>query len=398
MAKVKFIALMLIVALAGCGLSEPLPRTPFQKALARMPAVIMGLQTRPLKMKGFVFNNIEYTRDVRGLVLETIENEEQRLHWLLAMGNNLDSSVSKVLPLGKWDHTPMLNPTTWKWNIFDVANDHEAISSTANMDDYIDWMNRHNFQVINRQYATVMQSTGRHVDSDVFGSGVVIGPDGVVFIERPIPSDNSTEPAFRLYTGEGQSLMSIPEIYEVSSKLPSDAFTSIVLKLESSVDKHNQLSQEYWNGVPIGSPLSNEQTIEYLGFGRPKTLTWIGIAHTTKNGRHGLQFELLYSSEEEAKNDIPSIEKAISKAKGRFTKKDWWKQDMRLLEPTISQDGKFITIWSDFDMDPQVRQKIEKNDITYKEAESLWLDDVPALVDFLYKLERHDYGPFWQRE
>lgn len=396
MAKMKLVVLSLIVVLAGCGKSEPLPRTPFQKALARMPAMIMGLETRPLKMKGFVFNNIEHTRDVRGLVIEPIEKEEPRLHWLYAMGNNLDSSISKVLPLGKWDHTQLLNPTTWKWNIFDVANDHEAISSTADMEEYIEWMNRHNFQVINRQYATVMQRTGRHVDSDVFGSGVVIGPDGVVFIERSIPTDNSTEPAFRLYTGEGQSLMSIPEIYEVSSKLPEDAFTSMVLNLETSVSTHNQLSQDYWHGIPIGYPLESGQTIEYLGFGRPKTLTWLGIAHTTKNNRHGLQFELLYTSEEEAKKDLPQLKKAISQAKGRFTKKDWWKQDMRLLEPTFVQEGKFVSIWSDYDMDPQVREKIEKIDMTYKEAESLWLDDVPALVDFLYKLDRHDYGPFWQ--
>lgn len=398
MAKIRLVALALVVALAGCGQSEPLPRTAFQKALARMPAMIMGIQTRPLKMKGFVFNNIEYTRDVRGLVIQTIEKEEPRLHWLLGMGNNIDSSVSKVLPLGKWDHTEMMNPTTWKWNIFDVSNDHEVICSTADMDKFIDWMNRHNFQIINREYATVMQSTGRHVDSDVFGSGVVIGPDGAVFVERQIPSDNSLEPAFRLYTGEGESLMSVPEIYEVTSKLPENAFTSMVLKLESSVSKHNQLSQEYWHGIPIGSPLDPEQTITYQGFGRPNTLTWMGVSHTTKNGRHGLQFELLYTSEDEAKKDMPKLTEAIAQAQGRFTKKAWWTQDMRLLEPEIKQDGKFISIWSDFDMPPQTREKIEKNGMTYKEAESLWIDDVPALVDFLYKLERHDYGPFWQKE
>ncbi len=398
MAKVRFFALAAIIFLASCGSKEPLPRTPFQKALARMPAIIMNTEMRPLKMKGFVFNNIAYTKDERRLVVETIENEENRVNWLLSMGHNIGSSVDRVLPLGKWNHTELMNPTTWKWNIYDISNDHEVICSTTDMEKFIAWMARHSFEVINRQYATVMQRVGRHVDSDVFGSGVVIGSDGAVYIERQIPSDNTIDPAFRLYTGEGQSLMSVPAIYEVSSRLPENAFTSMVLKLDTSVSRHNQMSQDYYGGIPIGVPLEPDQTTKALELGRPESLKWLGIAHTLKNGRHGLQFQLLYNSEEEAKKDLPDLEKSIDQSLGRFTKKNWWKDDLYLMKPEFTQDGKFISIWADFDIDPKWRDKIEKLDLTQKESTEVWLQEVRALYDFLDKLERHDYGPFWTRD
>jgi hypothetical protein len=398
MAKVRIAIIAVAVFLASCGPGEPLPRTPFQKALARMPAMIMGLEMRPLKMRGFVFNNVEYTKDERYLVLEKIEDEKTRVDWLLSMGHNIGSSVDRVLPLGKWNHTDVMNPTTWKWNIYNLSNDHEVICTDANQEEFINWMNRHSFQVINRQHATVMQRAGRHIDSDVFGSGVVIGPDGAVFIERQIPSDNSLEPAFRLYTGEGQSLMSIPEIYEVTSRLPQDAFTSMVFKLDSSVSKHNQLSQDYWGGIPIGVPLDPAQTITALDLGRPDTLAWIGVAHRIKNKRHGLQFELMYASEDEAKNDLKPLERAISESVGRFTKKNWWIDDLYLMKPEVSQEGKFISIWADFDIDPKWRGKIESLQLTQKESTEIWLQEVRALFDFLDKLLRHDYGPFWIRE
>jgi hypothetical protein len=399
MAKIRTAIVTLLVLLAtGCGSSEPLPRTPFQKALARMPSMIMGLEMRPLKMKGFVFNNVAYTKDERRLVLQKIDREEPRLNWLLSMGHNIGSSVDRVLPLGKWNHTDLMNPTTWKWNIYDISNDHEVICSDANMDEFITWMTRHSFQILNRQYATVLQQVGRHVDADVFGSGVVIGPDGAVYIERQIPSDNTLDPAFRLYTGEGQSLMVVPEIYEVTSRLPENAFTSMVLKLDTSVSKHNQQSQEYWGGIPIGVPLEQEQTVSALNLGRPKSLTWMGVAHILRNGRHGLQFELLYSSEEDAKNDLVPLQIAIKESMGRFTKKNWWKEDLYLMEPEIKVDGKFISIWADFDIDEKWRDKIEKLDLTQKESEEAWLEQVRALFDFLDKLQRHDYGPFWTAE
>jgi hypothetical protein len=192
--------------------------------------------------------------------------------------------------------------------------------------------------------------------------------------------------------------MSIPEIYEVSSRLPENAFTSMVLKLDTSVSKHNQLSKDYYQGVPIGVVLDPDQTIKALELGRPKTLTWLGISHTVKNGRHGLQFELLYDNEEDAKNDLAPLEKAITESIGRFTKKNWWKDDLYLAKPQVKQDGKFISIWSDFDIDPKWRTQIESLTLTPKENTEIWLQEVRALYDFLDKLDRHDYGPFWQRD
>ncbi len=391
----RLFAIALVLLFSGCGqASRPVPANPFQKALDRMPAKIMGLKLRPLKMRGFVFNNIKETARSRKLQTWPLLAEDELKQWLLGMGHNIPSSTDSAVDLGVWRHTEVLNPSTWAYNCFDITRDHEVIATDANLKDFETWMVRHNFDVVEREPALYLMQSGFHRDAVVFGSGIVAGPDGVMFICREVPTDGSLPWAYGLYEGNEESLLSVPEIAELTSKLPTDLYTGLALRLESSVSEHNQKTVKDDTGM-LGQPLTPEQTSGALDLGRPKTLKWVGIAHVKEGGKHGLKFELLYENDAEARRDTAKLAKAIEIWQGRFTKKNWWKDDLRLGAPIITTQGKFTTIWAPFNIPTDIEKKLETQNMTDKEKTELWFE-VRALFDFLDKLDRRDYGPFWQ--
>lgn len=388
------IFLILIAFASSCGqASRPVPVNPFQKALDRIPAKIMGLKLRPLRIRGFVFNNIKETALSRRLPTWPLLAENELKQWLLGMGHNIPSSTDSAVDLGVWRHSEMLNPSTWSYNCFDITRDHEVIATSANINDFETWMVRHNFDVVEKEPALYLKQDGFHRDAVVFGSGVVVGPDGVMFICREVPTDGSLLWAYGLYNDE-ESLLSIPEITEITSKLPTDLYTGLVLKLDMSVSDYNQQTVKDETGM-LGQPLTLEQTSEALELGRPKTLKWLGIAHAKVDGKQGLKFELFYENETEAAKDSGNLSNAIKYCQGRFTKKNWWKDDLHLGSPTITTKGKFTTLWAPFLINDETKKKLETLNMTKEEKTELWFE-VRALFDFLDKLDRRDYGPFWQ--
>lgn len=380
---------------SGCnGSDRPYPTNTFQQALDRMPKKIMSLSGRPLRMKGFVFNNIRHAAKSRNLSYWPVANTEEIKDWLLGMGHNVGSATDAAVDLGNWRHTEMLNPTSWIWNCFDVTKDHEVIKSEAPIQAFVTWMERHNFEVKAREPAIVLSQAGFHRDSVVFGSGTVTGPDGVTFINRDVPEDGTIIPAFEIYSKDGESLLAVPEIRELSGRMPDDIFTGFVCKLDSPVSIHNQITFKDDTGMS-GVPLTADQTIETIKLGRPKTLGWFSCAHLVKNNEHGLSWEFLYDSEEEARKDLPNLAQAIETIKGRFTKKSWWYEDLHLNKPEITQEGKFVKIWATFNLAPDIKEKIQTLKMTSEEKKELWFD-VRALFDLQDKFLRRDYGILWQ--
>jgi hypothetical protein len=395
--KIKKLTLCcaVLLMLSGClGSNRPYPVNTFQKALDRMPKQIMSVPGRTLWMKAFVFNNIKLSAKSRNISTWPLADTEEIKDWLLAMGHNVGSATDAAVDLGNWRHTEMLNPTSWDWNCYDVPKDHEVIKSEAPIQAFITWMERHNFEVKAREPAIVLSQAGFHRDSVVFGSGTVTGTDGVTFINREVPEDGTIIPAFEIYSKDGESLLAVPEILELTGRMPDDIFTGFVCKLESSISNHNQITIKDDTGMS-GVPLTADQTIEAIKFGRPKTLTWFSCAHLIKNNEHGLSWEFLYDSEEEAKKDLPNLKQAIETAKGRFTNKSWWYEDLHLTKPEITQDGKYIKIWASFNIAPEIKEKIRTLNMTKEERKELWFE-VRALFDLQDKFLRRDYGILWQ--
>jgi len=355
----------------------------------------MSLNLRPLRMRGFVFNDIRKTGESRNLPNWIQLSEGDLKNWLLGMGNNVSASVDSVIDLGVWRHTEVLNPSTWVYNCYDITRDHELIMTEANMDEFQTWILRHNFAIVKTQPAVYLEKTGYHNDSNVFGSGVVYGNDGVVFIEREIPPDQSSKMAYNLYLDEEKSLLSVPEIELLTSRIPNDYFSSLVCKLSTSVSEYNIVTKTDSSGM-LGQPLSPDDTAKVLELGRPKTLNWFSVTHTTRNGEHGLSWELMYESEDEAKKDLPNLKRAIKECKDSTRdKRLWWSEALHLNPPTITTEGNFIKLWATFKIPADVKQKIESNNLTPDEKKSLWFD-VPALYDVLTKLHGRDYGILWQ--
>ncbi|HOO96818.1 MAG TPA: hypothetical protein PKV16_05430 [Caldisericia bacterium] len=388
-----------ILLLASCGetrVTKIEPTNPMQEALSRMPASIMELESRPLKMKAFIFNNIELTARDRGLPTWHQITDEELIHWILSMGHNMPSSIDTVVDLGKWRHTEFLNPSTWKMNAFDYTRDHEVIFSKADSDEYLTWMLRHNFEVYTSDYAIYLRvERMHHRDAYAFGSGVIKADDGATFICREIPTDGTLDGAYGIYTGESQSILAYPDLFEVSAAVPDDAFTSIICRLETSISKHNQVTSADKTGFS-GVPLEEEQTIWAIENGRPEGLLWFSASHIKRDGHHGLLWSLVYDGEETATADLPKLQGAIATATGRFTKRMWWSEDLHLSTPEFVQNGNKIDIWAEYDIPEPERAKIESLEMTDQEMEELWLQYVRGVFDIFDKLERHDYGVFWQ--
>ncbi|MEZ4812139.1 MAG: hypothetical protein R2883_01375 [Caldisericia bacterium] len=399
----SILALTLVCMLCvSCGgdeiikITEPMPTNPIQQALSKMPLSIMDLPGRDLKMKAFIFNNIELTAKSRNLANYMLVNENEQISWLFKMGHNVTSSMNSVIDFGKWHHTEFMNQTTWKMNIFDYTRDHEVVFSKSDKDEFLTWMLRHNFEVFKSEPAlTLKPGSVYHRDAYVFGAGIVQGEDGATFICRELPTDGTVDDALAIYEGTMGSLLSDPEIYEISSRIPEGAFSSMICKLDTSYAKHNQVTTADSTGFS-GVPLTDEQTVWVSVYGRPKELTWFSASHITKDGHHGLLWEFQYDTPEAAEADLTPLTDAIAGAKGRFTEKNWWSEDLYLNAPEITVDGKIITLWSEWIIPIEEKQKIESGEMTEEEKETLWFKYVRSIFDLFDKFERQDYGPLWQ--
>jgi hypothetical protein len=386
-----------VVGCGGSGISEPNPTNPMQTALSKMPLSIMDIPSRTLKMKAFIFNNIELTAKSRNLPTYIQHTEEEQIAWMFGMGHNITTSMSSVIDFGKWHHTDFMNQSTWSMNIFDYVRDHEVVFSKSDKDEFLTWMLRHNFEVFKKDPALTLK-TGRvfHRDAYVFGAGIVQGDDGATFICREVPTDGTVDAALGIYEGTAGSLLSDPDIFSVSSQVPKSAFSAMVCKLETSVSNHNRVTTKDDTGFS-GVALSEEQTIWALENGRPSELSWFSVSHITRDGHHGLLWKFQYENPENALADVEPLRDAITTAKGRFTKRNWWSEDMHLESPEIVNEGNITTVWSEWIIPAEEKEKLESGNTTEEEMETLWFEYVRSIFDLFDKFERQDFGPLWQR-
>lgn len=405
MAKVTYfllvMSIILVTVIAGCGgksrVDEPTPINPMQEALSKMPLAVLELPGKPLKMKAFLFNNIDLTAKSRGLTTQHIRHEEEQIAWMFAMGHNITTSMSSVIDFGKWHHTEFLNQTTWSMNLFDYTRDHEVVFSNANGDDFLAWMLRHNFEVfVSEPALTLKPSRVHHRDAYVFGAGIVYDDEGATFICREMPTDGTVDSALGIYQGTEYSLLGNADIYELSADVPEDAFSAMICRLETSISSHNQITTTDTTGFS-GVPMTEEQTIWITENGRPEELSWFSLSHIIKDGHNGLLWKFRYDNEQSAIDDVELLTKAINTAKGRFSDENWWTSDMHLEPPEINRSENVITVWSEWIIPDEPKQKLESGNMTDEEQKTLWFEYVKGLFDIFDRFERQDYGPLWQR-
>jgi len=393
--------LAMCLIFAGCGgqprVEEPEPVNPLQEALSRMPMAVMKLEEEPLKMKAFLFNNIDHTAKSRGLTTQHIESEAEQIKWMFSMGHNITSSMSSVIDFGKWHHTEFMNQTTWSMNLFDYTRDHEVVFSNANQDDFLKWMLRHNFEVfVDEPVLTLKPNRVHHRDAYVFGSGVVQDDSGATFICREVPTDGTVDSALGIYKGTEHSLLGDEDIFKISAVVPDDCFSAMICKLDTSISNHNQVTTKDTTGFS-GVPMTEEQTIWITEYGRPEELSWFSVSHVIQDGHNGLLWKFHYNSEQSAIDDVNLLIKAIETAKGRFSGDSWWTSDIHLQPPEISRNENVINVWSEWIIPEEIKYKLESGEMTDEEQETLWFEYVKALFDIFDRFERQDYGPLWQR-